>query len=112
MPASIYRMAGRPHFTEVPRVEPEALVSSASGPDVVAVVAVSEEVTQKEEVVVDPPLESEKAEEPAALSPMPNWDPGWSKSQLLAVATKLNLEMSITNTKTEIISALKAATQK
>jgi len=108
MPASIYRMAGRPHFTEAPPTNPEALETSASGPDAVAV---SEEVIQ-EEVVVDPPVESEKVEEPAALSPMPNWDPSWSKSQLLAVATKLNLEMSITNTKTEIISALTAATQK
>ena len=108
MPASLYRMAGRPHFAEAPHTEPEALVSSANGSDVVAV---SEEVIQKEEIV-DPPIESEKVDEPATFSPMPNWDPGWSKSQLLAVATKLNLEMSITNTKIEIISALTAATQK
>lgn len=94
MPASLYRMAGKPHFTEGP-----------------AVVAVSEEVIQKEEII-DPSIESEKVDEPATFSPMPNWDPGWSKSQLLAVATKLNLEMSITNTKTEIISALTEATQK
>lgn len=108
MPASLYRMAGKPHFTEGPRMDLEALETSANGP---AVVAVSEEVIQKEEIV-DPPIESEKVDEPATFSPMPNWDPGWSKSQLLAVATKLNLEMSITNTKTEIISALTEATQK
>lgn len=106
MPASLYRMAGKPHFTEGPRMDPLALETSANGP---AVVAVSEEVIQKEEIV-DPPIE--KVDEPATFLPMPNWDPGWSKSQLLAVATKLNLEMSITNTKTEIISALTAATQK
>lgn len=108
MPASLYRMAGKPHFAEGPRVDPEALVLSANGPDVVAV---SEEVILKEEIVASP-IKSEKVDGPATFSPMPNWDPGWSKSQLLAVATKLNLEMSITNTKIEIISALTAATQK
>lgn len=102
MPASVYRMAGRPHYTETP--------TAAPSPEPVA-----EEITALQEKVETTPaeasVETTQTAEPASASvSYPTWDPSWTKTKLLEVATSLNLTVTIDNTKAQIIAALTEAT--
>ena len=98
MPASLYRMAGKPHFTEL--TQEQAVDETKPVEDSVAEVELTE-VTQQPP---DSPAESE-----TAASSTPTWDPAWTKTRLLEVALSLGLNVASTNTKVEIIAALEAA---
>ena len=135
MPASLYRLAGKPHHAEVssvspPPVEVKEAVQPAAETPAVEVAVPSEPAnetivestvdaappeTYHEEAsadVVETPVADEVVEPTASVEEpaTPSWDPTWTKAQLLEVALQLKLEVTSLNTKTQIIQALTAAT--
>jgi hypothetical protein len=140
MPASLYRMVGRPHYTEVPQPEVEQPVTQVVTPEIVPEPVLDQPeptemlasfAAQVEEPAVDvveeaqeiphvvetvdnetTTAESEPEVEGVVVSApeVPTWEPTWSKTQLLAVAIQLGLSVTSSSTKNEIIAALTAAT--
>lgn len=130
MPASLYRLVGKPHHTEVSEVssepveaneavqsavvEPVASVGIVNESHVESTIDVSPTETLQEETASDQTTsQSDEATDSATSveqSQVVTWDPSWSKTQLLEVALQLNLEVTSLNTKTQIIQALTAAT--
>ncbi len=108
MPASLYRLANKPHYTESQVSTNEVVPEPAAQPAIVdePVSVVSEEPAVEPMVADDPPAISE----PVAETATPIWDPAWTKAQLLEVATQLGLEVTSANTKAQIVEALTAAT--
>jgi len=116
MPASLYNLANRKHFadssavtnvaeeisTPVPAVESEVKIVDV--PLAVAIETTIDEANKTE-------LQEENIVEEKVDNNVPNWDASWSKTQLLAVAQSLNLSVTSTSTKTEIVNALTAATK-
>lgn len=131
MPASLYRLVGRQHHTEVTEQSNQILNQPEVGdssPETVKVetpadVVTAESPTTVENIEVEPAVEApvEKldntsaqiSEELNVVKPaIPAWDPTWSKSQLLDVASKLGLNITALNTKAQIIDALTAASSR
>lgn len=124
MPASLYRLAGKPHPTEAnqPVAAPETVVEvqkilettdvaqTESLPEVENndEIAAQAEVSSVESTSTDESVESSDGE--AAPVQYPTWDASWTKAQLLEVAVQLNLAVTSANTKTQIVEALTAAT--
>lgn len=116
MPASLYRLVGKPHYSEAPapqEVTESKVVEAFSDVIVESPAAISEPVV--EEPVVEQPAAVEKApvsEEPSPTDESPvtkvTWDPAWTKTQLLQVANELGLSVTVANTKTEILAALES----
>lgn len=108
MPAAVYRMAGRPHHTEV--------IAAAPSPEPVAeVITVSQEKVETVTDEANPGLvqtseQSTVSDPENASMSYPTWDASWTKAKLLEVATALNLPVTIDNTKAQIIAALTEAT--
>ena len=107
MPASVYRLAGRPHHTE--RQVTNVDSSPFDAPEQMSTIA-----DVQSSPTVDSTPEQAANVESAEVSPSsnqyPTWDPAWTKSQLLEVAAQLGLSVSLVNTKAQIIDALTAAT--
>lgn len=103
MPASLYRLAGKPHPAEVSTAQPApAQVNSAEA-------EVIESFEENNPIVSQETQAPEPVPEPAVKpTPQATWDVGWSKTQLLGVANELGLNVTSTNTKTEIIAALES----
>jgi hypothetical protein len=108
MPASLYRLANKPHYTEAHESTNNVVAELNTQPVTVEepVSAVSEELAVEPAKSDDPP----STPEPVSVSQAPAWDPGWTKTQLLEVATRLGLEVTSSNSKVQIIEALTAAT--
>jgi hypothetical protein len=110
MPASLYRLANKPHHTEAQvstaAVVPEPTVQAAAVEEPVN--AVSEEPAVEPATADDTLASSASDSQPEPV--VPTWDPSWTKAQLLDVATQLGLEVTSANTKVQIIEALTAAT--
>jgi hypothetical protein len=108
MPASLYRLANKPHYTE--HQASATVVASELPAQPVAVedpvINVIEQPTVEPVISDDPPV----AVEPVTTTQAPVWDSAWTKAQLLDVATQLGLEVTLANTKAQIIEALTAAT--
>lgn len=106
MPASLYRLANKPHHSETAATYDSAPVEAlAIRAEEVAAAVVESELPAQE----TPGAQVDVADDnvvPAA----PSWDPSWTKTKLLDLALSLGLNVSSTSTKTEIISALSAAT--
>ena len=109
MPASLYRLANKSHHAEnveivkqaAPEIEDVQVVDSA---DTVP------EGTLQVQTSQDSQLD---ADANANVEPVtPNWDPNWTKTKLLDFALSLGLNVTSTNTKTEIVNALTAVTSK
>jgi hypothetical protein len=101
MPASLYRLAGRPHPAEVSTAQPASA-------QVNSVEAEAIESFEENNAIV---LQEIQASEPAPVvqpTPQATWDVGWTKTQLLVVANELGLNVTSTNTKTEILAALES----
>jgi len=113
MPASLYNLVNRKHYSEVESVVAENPVPELQAQVVAQVVDVPVAVAVAVEPAVVEIDKVETQEQPAVEAEVvfPNWDVSWSKSQLLAVAQSLNLSVTPVSTKTEIISALTAATR-
>lgn len=122
MPASVYRMAGRPHPTEAPvadlaQVVPPTgeLIESSYVETLDSRIDDQLEAAPKtaESDVLAPEPElrvaEEETHEPEPVN-YPAWDPGWTKTKLLEVATSLKLGVTVENTKSQIIAALTRAT--
>jgi hypothetical protein len=110
MPASLYRLANKPHHTEAQvstaAVTPEPPVQAETIEEPMN--TVSEEPAVEPAIADDPPAASAPDSQPEPV--VPTWDPAWTKTQLLDVATQLGLEVTSANTKAQIIEALTAAT--
>jgi hypothetical protein len=107
MPASLYRLASKPHHAETPAVSNQSIqeIEPTQLPDSIAIV---EAEPQAQEAPLPQSAESDAPAETGVVS----WDPNWTKTKLLDFALSLGLNVTSTNTKTEIISALTAATLK
>lgn len=120
MPASLYNLANRKHHAEInvvelskvetvvlppePKLEQESQVLEIASDDHVDVVNNESSVVNEQETQVS-------TTEDTVETSYPEWDASWSKAQLLTVAQSLNLPVTSINTKSEIVSALTAATQ-
>ena len=111
MPASLYNLVNRKHHSDVESVVAENPVPELQAQVVAQVVDVSVAVVVEPAVVEIDKVETQEQPAVEAEVSFPNWDVSWSKSQLLAVAQSLNLSVTTVSTKTEIISALTAATK-
>jgi hypothetical protein len=115
MPASLYRLAGKPHHSDAPTPPAQ---EQASVPEQAAIEQ-QVEIQKEEFTAVEPapeplneqPFETEETlSSPVEADPKPEWDASWSKSQLLVVANQLGLNLTSVNTKSEIVAALTSAT--
>jgi hypothetical protein len=118
MPASIYSMAGKPHHAEVsttvndevvpepksPQVSEEPVIESSPSANVISSVVQETSGSSLTQETI------ESSHQETAEVSYPAWDPSWTKAQLLEVAAQLELNVTLINTKTEIIAALTAAT--
>ena len=118
MPASLYRLAGKPHHAEIPAVYPsqdgvaeassnvaEQQVPVATPAPVVEAIPI--EMVKESVAVIDQPAPQPVEPEPATSKAA--WDSSWTKTQLLQVANEMGLSLSITSTKADIIAALESA---
>jgi len=121
MPASLYRLAGKPHPAEVSTAQPvqearaaeESISAVDARPTSAQVNSVEAEVIESFEennaIVSQETQAPEPVPEPAVkTTPQVTWDVGWTKTQLLGVANELGLNVTSTNTKTEILAALES----
>ena len=93
MPASLYRLAGKPHHAEMPAVVAETtVVVVPKEPEVQQVVESAPEVVESAPEVVE--------------SPSIVWDPTWTRSKLYQVAIDAGLSVDTTMTKASIINVL------
>ena len=107
MPASLYRLVNKPHHTEIvvaPNQAPEEVMVTQVEETVAAVVESDVQIQDVQDPQPDVAIDTA---EPDSRS----WDPSWTKTKLLEFALGIGLDVSSTNTKTEIISALTTATQ-
>jgi len=111
MPASLYNLVNRKHHSDVESVVAENPAPELQAQVVAQVVDVPVAVVVETAVVEIDKVETQEQPAVEAEVVFPNWDVSWSKNQLLAVAQSLNLSVTPVSTKTEIISALTAATR-
>jgi hypothetical protein len=114
MPASLYRLAGKSHHSEVSTqlqqdVSSEAVVAHVEQAQVVEPELVVEQTVADSNHVDD--VESQTVEtvetaEEVASQAQPTWEPTWTKSQLFDFAAARGLPVTATNTKSEIIALL------
>lgn len=112
MPATTYRMVGRPHPNEVATAAPAPAPPPQS--------TIEETATTQEELTPAPVaaqveaastvVETEVVDPTPAPASFPTWDATWAKAKLLEVAVILNLPVTVDSTKAQIIAALTAAT--
>lgn len=111
MPASLYRLSGKPHHSEVqpqPQrdVAPEAVNTHVEQAQVIEPELVVEQKADDSTHVDDvKPQVSENVEE-VTTQVLPSWEPAWTKTQLFDVAVAAGLPVTATNTKSEIIALL------
>lgn len=91
--------------TPIPTVEVTPVVEATPTPTVETTPTHTDEVTVLDELLAgdEPP----PVDDPA--TPQTTWEPTWTKSQLLVVASGMGLSVTSSNTKAEIIAALTAA---
>ena len=109
MASTSFSLTGRQH----PSVA-ENVVNSTKAVEPEPVLAVEQIVEPALVVEPEPVLAVEQIVEPVlAVEPEPvldAWNANWSRAKLFEAATLLNLKVSATSTKNDIIAALKAAT--
>ena len=121
MPASLYRLAGRPHPAEVSTAQPVQEARAAEGSiNAVEAQTASAQVNPVEAEVIESFEENnaivsqetqtpEPTPEPTVEStPQATWDVSWTKTQLLQLANEFGLNVTSTNTKTEILAAIES----
>jgi len=109
MPASLYRLAGRPHPAEVSTAQPVQEARAAEGSINAVEAEVIESFEENNAIVSQETQAPEPVPEPAVkTTPQVTWDASWTKTQLLVVANELGLNVTSTNTKTEILAALES----
>jgi len=117
MPASLYRLAGKPHHSDAPELPeqeqtpvPEQVATEQQVEIQQEIVAV--ESNEPEHVNDQPDEQNDASDSSIEADPQPEWDASWSKSQLLVVANQLGLNLTSVNTKSEIVAALTSATSR
>lgn len=117
MPASLYRLAGRPHHADasnIPVVDQTSVDVEAKNVDAVYQQPVQEasiNFEQHDQIAVESSESVDQLEKESEASPVSvTWDPSWSKAQLLNVALQLNLNVTSANTRSQIVEALTLAT--
>ena len=111
MPASLYRLANKPHHTEIPVVN-NRTAQEIEATHIVSNVTTTEGESQSHEPQIVQDVSANDPSDPTAEASVASWDPGWTKTKLLDFALSLGLSVSSTSTKTEIINALTTATVK
>lgn len=113
MAASLYRLANKAHPLDAPATAAQVVdqIVVATHKDEVSAPAVElEEPDDSFKIVESAPTDSTNEDpEPPPVQAVA-WDPNWTKAQLLEVTLQLNLNVTVANTKTQIIEALKLAT--
>ena len=111
MASTSFSLAGRQH----PSVA-ENIVNSTKAVEQEPVLAV-EQITEPDPVIEpEPVLAVEQIAEPEPDSVIESepvlatWNANWSRTKLFEAASLLNLKVSVTSSKNDIIAALKAAT--
>lgn len=111
MPASLYRLAGKLHHSEVsskPQRDdlPEVVAAHVEQAQVIEPELVVEQTVDDSNHVDDVESQAvETSEEPSAPV-QPTWEPTWTKSQLFEFAVSQGLPVTVANTKSEIIALL------
>ncbi len=113
MPASLYRLANKPHHSEVPAQAEnvqEAVEPAVEQTQVTATELVNEQPTEGKETVVNDVSEPEVVDQQSSETTVsrPVWESSWTRSQLFQVANSLGLPVTSTSTKSEIIALLTA----
>lgn len=113
MPASLYNLVNRKHYSEAEPIVAEIIVPELQTQNNIQVVEVPAVVVVETAIVEadNVEIQEQQAVEQSVEVSFPNWDASWSKAQLLAVAQSMNLSVTSVSTKTEIINALTAATK-
>jgi hypothetical protein len=112
MPASLYRLAGKPHHSEVssqsqPQAQDEPAVASlVEQAQVEEPEPVVEREVEDSNDVVNPATQDSVSSDKVPAVPQPVWEATWTKSQLFEVATSLGLPVTAASTKNEIIALL------
>ena len=113
MAASLYRLANKTHPLDAPataaQVVDQIVVDTHKDEAPAPAVELEEPDNSLKEVESVPTDITNKDPEPPPAQAVA-WDPNWTKAQLLEVALQLNLNVTVANTKTQIIEALKLAT--
>jgi hypothetical protein len=108
MPASLYRLAGKPHPTEAPTVKVEPVVAPVTVETIVAVepvVVVPDVIEQVVESIPEPVVQVDSTPEVVEVQKVV-WEPTWTRSKLYQVATEAGLTVDSTMSKASIINLL------
>ncbi len=121
MPASLYRLAGKPHHAEVSAVQPvqeagtagesiNAVDAQPASAQVNSVEAATIESFEENNAIVSQEMQTPEPTPEPTVEPTPQatWDVSWTKTQLLQLANEFGLNVTSTNTKTEILAALES----
>ena len=119
MPASLYRLVGKPHHAEAPEAQLSQNEKATEtvgnvieqpvpvvAPEPVVEAAPAETVEETVATVEPPAVQLSETETPVAKV---TWDSSWTKSQLLQAANEMGLSLPSTSTKADIIAALESA---
>jgi hypothetical protein len=113
MPASLYRLANRPHHSEVSartqnvQTTVEPVIEQAQ---VIATELVNEQPAEVQTAAVSEVLDAQTIDhqDSEPVVNLPVWETSWTRSQLFQVASSAGLSVSSTSTKSEIIALLTA----
>ena len=111
MPASLYRLSGRPHHSEVSsqpqqNVSSESVVAHVEQAQVIEPELVVEQTVEDSNHVDDVESQAVETSEELPTPVQPTWEPTWTKSQLFDLAVSQGLPATAANTKSEIIALL------
>ena len=111
MPASLYRLAGKSHHSEVSSqpqqdVSHEVIVAHVEQAQVIEPELVVEQTVDDSNHVDDVESQTVETAEEIAVPVQPTWEPTWTKSQLFDFAVAQGLPVTAANTKSEIIALL------
>jgi hypothetical protein len=111
MPASLYRLAGKPHHSEVSTQLQQTVVTDVADAFLEQAQVVEPELAVEQKAIISAQVNdidsnvSENVEENVVKTQL-SWEPSWTKTQLFDVAVAAGLPVTATNTKSEIIALL------
>jgi hypothetical protein len=107
MPASLYRLAGKPHHSEVSTQLQQTVVTDVADAFLEQAQVVEPELAVEQKAIISAQvndIDSNVSEN--VVKTQLSWEPSWTKTQLFDVAVAAGLPVTATNTKSEIIALL------
>jgi hypothetical protein len=107
MPASLYRLAGKPHHSEVSTQLQQTVVTDVADAFLEQAQVVEPELAVEQKAIISTQvndIDSNVSEN--VVKTQLSWEPSWTKTQLFDVAVAAGLPVTATNTKSEIIALL------